>query len=586
MIVQNHITFNILPVKTYGDADFSGGATSLNTTQPLVYSSNNPLVATIVGGNIHITGSGTADITVTQQSDGVFPTVSVTRTLTVNKAALIITADNKTKYEGVANPVFTVSYTGFVLGENAGVLLTPPVAATTATIASPPGTYPITVSGATAANYNITFASGVLTIIPKLVQTITFNPLPVKTYGNSDFAGGATSSNTGIPVTYTSSNTAVATIIGSNIHIVGAGTCNITAKQAGNDVYLPAPDVIRALVVNQAALTIKADNKSKYEGSVNPLFTVTYSGFVLSETETVLLTSPVVTTTATIASTPGAYPITVSGATAANYAITFTSGTLTVLPKIAQTITFNAFAGKTYGNADFSAGATSTNTTIPITYTSSNTAVATIIGTNIHITGAGTANITASQAGSDVYIAAPNVMQVLTVNKAALTIKANDTTKIVGVANPGFTITYTGFVLSETTANLTSLPTVTTIAATNSAPGYYELTPQGGSSSNYSFTYVPGRLTIYPVTGTNEQYINVFQSSSGMLTVRVFSNKPALGDILLFTLKGDFIARKNLFMPVGFISTQLPISTLASGIYIIKIIGKEVNLTKMININR
>ncbi|MGB3006684.1 MAG: MBG domain-containing protein [Chitinophagaceae bacterium] len=586
LLIQNHISFNLLPVKVYGDADFSGGATSLNTTQPLVYSSNNPLVATIVSGNIHITGSGTADITVTQQTDGIFPTASVTRTLTVDKAALTITADNKTKYEGVANPVFTFSYAGFVLGENAGVLQTPPVAATTATIASPPGTYPITVTGATAANYNITFASGALTIIPKLVQTITFNPLPTKTYGNSDFAGGATSTNTGIPVTYTSSNTAVATIIGSNIHIVGAGSCNITAKQAGSDEYLPAPDVIRALVVNQAALTIKADNKSKYEGSANPLFTVTYTGFVLNETETVLQTPPVVATTATISSPPGTYPITVSSATAANYTITFTSGTLTILPKIAQTITFNAFVTKTYGNADFSAGAISTNTTIPITYTSSNTAVATIIGTNIHITGAGTANITASQTGSDVYLAATDVMKVLTVNKAALTIRANDTTKVVGAANPGFTITYTGFVLSETTANLTSLPSVTTIALTNSAPGYYELIPQGGSSSNYSFTYVPGRLTIYPLSGTNEQYFNVFQKNSGSLTVRVFTNKPVLGDIMLFDINGKFIATKNLFMPVGFISTDFPISIISSGMYIVTVRGKDVNLTKMIRIIR
>ncbi len=40
--------FNALPAKTYGNADFNGGATSLNTTQPIVYTSNNPLVATIV----------------------------------------------------------------------------------------------------------------------------------------------------------------------------------------------------------------------------------------------------------------------------------------------------------------------------------------------------------------------------------------------------------------------------------------------------------------------------------------------------------------------------------------------------------
>ena len=48
--------------------DFNGGATSLNTSQPIIYSSSNTAVATIVNGNIHITGAGTADITASQAS--------------------------------------------------------------------------------------------------------------------------------------------------------------------------------------------------------------------------------------------------------------------------------------------------------------------------------------------------------------------------------------------------------------------------------------------------------------------------------------------------------------------------------------
>ena len=84
----NAFIYNDLPVKTYGDPDFNGGATSLNTTEPIIYSSSNPLVATIVGNNIHIIGAGTSDITASQMGDGVFPDTSATKTLTVNKAAL------------------------------------------------------------------------------------------------------------------------------------------------------------------------------------------------------------------------------------------------------------------------------------------------------------------------------------------------------------------------------------------------------------------------------------------------------------------------------------------------------------------
>ena len=79
----NAFIYNPLPDKTYGDPDFNGGATSLNTTNPIIYTSSNPLVATIVAGNIHIVGSGTADITASQLGDGVFPDTSATKTLLV-----------------------------------------------------------------------------------------------------------------------------------------------------------------------------------------------------------------------------------------------------------------------------------------------------------------------------------------------------------------------------------------------------------------------------------------------------------------------------------------------------------------------
>jgi uncharacterized protein YjdB len=140
---------------------------------------------------------------------------------------------------------------------------------------------------------------------------------------------------------------------------------------------------------------------------------------------------------------------------------------MTVTPRQNQTITFNAFATKTYGNADFAVGATSSNGSIPVTYTSSNPAVATIVGNNIHIVSAGTSTITASQAGNTLYFPAPDVARVLTVNKANLTVKAVDTTKLFGEVNPTLRLIYTGFVLNETITNLSTQPTATTTATTN-----------------------------------------------------------------------------------------------------------------------
>jgi len=413
------------------------------------------------------------------------------------------------------------------------------------------------------------------------VNPFIFNPIPAKTYGNPDFNGGATSLNTTQPIVYTSSNPLVATIVGGLIHITGAGTSIINASQATDGNY-PAASVNQTLTVNQAALTVTADNKTKFEQVANPPLTITYTGFVLGETSAVLLTQPSISTTAVLASPPGTYPITVTGATAANYTITHVNGVMTVTPKQNQTITFNAIATKTYGNAPFATGATSTNNTIPITYTSSNTAVATVSGSTITITGAGTSTITAMQAGNDGYFPATPVARTLTVNKANLTIKVLDTLKTVGQPNPGFTITYTGFVYGQNSTALTTPPVAATAAIQNSAPGYFPITLSGATSPNYNIIYTNGRLTVLPLTGTGEKYINVFKNSAGNITVRVYSNEPVLGDILVYDMSGRPVAKKNFFMPQGFNSTDLPARHLPSGIYTVIIVGNNVDLRKMI----
>ena len=418
------------------------------------------------------------------------------------------------------------------------------------------------------------------------VNPFVFNSIPVKTYGDPDFNGGATSLNTTQPIIYTSDNTAVATIVAGDIHIVGAGSANITASQV-TDGFYPAASVTQALVVNKAPLTIKADNKTKFEGQANPTLTATYTGLVYSETPAALLTPVVLATTAVTASPPGVYPITVSGATSNNYDITFQNGTLTVQAKSSQTITFNALPTKTYGNADFNTNATSSNNTIPITYASSNAGVATVNGTGvIHITGAGTTTITASQAGNAGYFPAADVARTLTVNKVNLTVRVLDTSKVEGTPNPPFTMTYTGFVLGETVNNLTTQPVVSTAATTNSLPGNYVLTPGSGVSQNYNFVYVTGRMTIYPLSGRDQQYLTAYYNNDGNLVVRVYSTAPTLGDIVVFDMNGRPVAKKNLFMPVGFIQTEVYVPTIPAGIYVVTVRGNGVDLKTMINIFR
>jgi hypothetical protein len=90
---------------------------------------------------------------------------SATNPLVIAPVTLTVTADNKTKIYGMPNPPLTASYNGFVGGENTNVLSSPVVLNTTATTTSGAGEYPITASGAAAANYTIQYVNGTLRVI-------------------------------------------------------------------------------------------------------------------------------------------------------------------------------------------------------------------------------------------------------------------------------------------------------------------------------------------------------------------------------------------------------------------------------------
>ena len=79
-------------------------------------------------------------------------------------------------------------------------------------------------------------------------QTITFASLAAKALGSAPFTLSASASS-GLPVSFSSSNLAVATVQGSQVTLVGAGTTTITASQAGSGSFAPAESVSQALTV-------------------------------------------------------------------------------------------------------------------------------------------------------------------------------------------------------------------------------------------------------------------------------------------------------------------------------------------------
>jgi hypothetical protein len=108
-------------------------------------------------------------------------------------------------------------------------------------------------------------------------------------------------------------------------------------------------------------LTVAADNKLRGVGAANPPFTVTYSGFINSDNQSLLSGSPSVTTTADAASPAGSYSIDVARGTlncAKSYKFVFQAGTLSVidqpqLTSVSQngtqfTFTYPTVSGGTY----------------------------------------------------------------------------------------------------------------------------------------------------------------------------------------------------------------------------------------------
>ena len=85
------------------------------------------------------------------------------------------------------------------------------------------------------------------------------------------------------------------------------------------------------LTVTQAVLVATADNQSRAFGQPNPALTINFSGFVNGEGTNVLDSLPLASTTATNTTTPGNYPITLSGGLDDNYSFSLIAGTLAIL---------------------------------------------------------------------------------------------------------------------------------------------------------------------------------------------------------------------------------------------------------------
>ncbi|MCC7486515.1 MAG: autotransporter-associated beta strand repeat-containing protein [Burkholderiales bacterium] len=333
--------------KTYGDTfTFNGteftsiglqGGQTIGSVA--LASAGEPASAPVAGSPYTITGSAATGGTFTPAN---YLITYDTGELTVNRAPLVVTANDQVKGYGGSPFVFSgMEFTsaGLRNGEAIDrVTLTSPATLPNAPVAGSP--YPITPSAATGAgfvpgNYAITYVDGQFTVNPAGVPlTVTANN-QVKPYGtvrnftgteftasglqNSETIGRVVLASTGAP--------AGAPVQGSPYVITVSGATGGTFNPGNYTITY----VDGQLTVAPAPLAIRANDESRLVGAPNPPFTATYQGFRLGETPAVLTGTLLFNTAATPSSPPDTYAIRPSGVAGANYAITFVNGTLTVL---------------------------------------------------------------------------------------------------------------------------------------------------------------------------------------------------------------------------------------------------------------
>ncbi len=516
------INFDALPARTFGEGSFVLEGVS-NVGLPLTYTSSNVSVATVSGSTVTIVGAGATNITATQGGDAIFNAATpIVRALTVNKADQLIEFEPLAA-KGVSDPPFSLTATassGLAVSYASSNPAVATVSGSTVTIVGQ-GTTTITASQTGNSNFNAaTPVPQPFTVNSKQSQTITFSVLPNKTFGDASFTISASASS-GLPVAFTSANPLVATVSGNTVTIIGAGTTLITASQPGDAVFNAATNVSQTLLVNKAAQTITfggLESKRITDGTFTLTATAS-SGLAVSYTSSNTAVATISGNTVTLVGA-GTTTITASQGGNTNYeAASAVEQTLVVTDKQAQTITFGVLTAKTFGDVPFDLSATASSGLV-ISYASSNPNVATISGNTVTIVGAGTTNITASQAGDAVYNAATNVSQTLLVNKAAQTITFSGL-ESKRIADGTFTLTATassGLAVSYTSSN-TAVATISGNTVTLVGAGTTTITASQGGSTNYEAAS-PVEQTLV-VTDKQAQTITF-----GALTAKTFGDGP------------------------------------------------------------
>ena len=414
-------------------------------------------------------------------------------TLTITKAPLSISAGSYTKKQGDAMPVFKASYAGFKNGEDESVLTKQPVFSCEANEASAPAEYAVTISGAEAENYEISYEQGHLTVVEAdavVVRAKSYN----RQYGDENPVFEFETEGAALDGT--------PEIVCSAVANSPVGSYTIEVKQGSIKNYNVHFES-GSLVITKAPLSISAGNYTKKQGDAMPVFKASYAGFKNGENESVLTKQPVFSCDANEASAPAEYAVTISGADAENYEISYEQGHLTVVEADAVVVRAKSYS-RQYGDEnpvfEFETDGAALDGTPEIVCSAvANSPVGSytievkqgsIKNYNVHF-----------ESGS------------LVITKAPLSISAGNYTKKQGDAMPVFKASYVGFKNGEDESVLTKQLVFSCEANEASAPAEYSVTISGADAENYEISYEQGVLTVTgmpkPIISTDEATLRI-----------------------------------------------------------------------------
>jgi hypothetical protein len=411
-----------IPEKTAGAAPFTLDPPTTNTDGAFTYISSNLLVARIVGDTVSIVGVGTSTITALQASTPNSTSGIITTTLTVGKIAPTIT-NFVVPEKAFGNAPFTmIPPTSNSAGSFIYTSSNTDVATITRNVITivGVGTSTITAVQASTSAFVSGTISATFTVVPGTTILSNFS-VPVKSFADASFNIVSPRTNSDGAITYTSSNTAVATIEGTVITIVGAGTSTITADQASNAKYtsgiITTTFTVNPITTVLSNFSIQSKALGDAAFSLVPPTTNSDGAFTYTSSKS------------SVATIDGDMVTIVGGATSTVTAVqasttNYISATITTVFRVSSlTTVLSNFTvpEKAVGDASFALVPPTTNGDGAFTYTSSNAAVATVDGNMVTIVGTGTSTIRAVHSSTENYTSA-TITASLLVNKGTPTI--------------------------------------------------------------------------------------------------------------------------------------------------------------------